>query len=603
MLKNLQCISLDFANRSVDSLNLLQGFSRSEMCLRNEWAQSVQRVIVSWYFGFGSPAVAGFLESYSQDSNGTTVDTSMHHNILCQIPDLARVILTCPLADVRQFCQAILEDLRTKKHFIFEIPFQPSPSFALSENDLPHLRCIFEEPFEDDPLFTTYALFCAYWYRWGRLDNFAQILGCHPEFLEPFMAVHQWLFTGDLALPYPARYYLAILAAAEMRCPQLVCLFVRYFLQAGGDPTWTLGLSSGPSRWLQLKELNCNLAHSPWKVTADDIYQLTRGDIGANRGDKLSLSELMHAVGIMTHVHALACFIFGAGVRPELEHICPSPYHPCVYSTATSANTNTTPATFPLDESGDKSTTLADEPEYKDRQAKASEMLFNLLKSEPEDESDSRSDEVLPVPGEIFQSSYAKSLVDLKLSNYFEKVTLPDGFTLEGLPVLSKFISYPDVTFQDYMGPPFLLAEFSWMEEGSPLVDHLASTLGSLFDEAFKNAFELTYNTLNDYFEVNTTSLRHSLWFFVQSVFGACHEDMRIERVLKLLTPEQRCYLKFCASRPFDLVAYPSTMGREMFAALSPYEVVHVHIMIMEARKQTCLSYALRAISQCQTRR
>ncbi|VUZ57331.1 unnamed protein product [Hymenolepis diminuta] len=356
MLKNLRCISLDFANRSGDSLNLLQGFSRSEICLRNEWAQSVQRVIDSWYFGFGSPAVAGFLESYSQDSNGATVDTSMHHNIRCQIPDLTRVILTCPLADVRQFCQAILEDLRTKKHFIFEIPFQPSPSFAFSENDLPHLRCIFEEPFEDDPLFTTYALFCAYWYRWGRLDNFAQILGCHPEFLEPFMAVHQWLFTGDLALPYPARYYLAILAAAEMRCPQLVCLFVRYFLQAGGDPLWTLGLSNGPSRWLQLKELNHNLAHSPWKVTADDIYQLTRGDDGANRGDKLSLSELMHAVGIMAHVHALACFIFGAGVRPELEHICPSPYQPCVYSTATSANTNTTPASFPLDESGDKST-------------------------------------------------------------------------------------------------------------------------------------------------------------------------------------------------------------------------------------------------------
>ncbi|KAM3178388.1 hypothetical protein ACTXT7_002673 [Hymenolepis weldensis] len=141
-----------------------------------------------------------------------------------------------------------------------------------------------------------------------------------------------------------------------MRCPQLVCLFVRYFLQAGGDPIWTLGLSNGPSRWLQLKELNHNLAHSPWKVTADDIYQLTRGDDGANRGDKLSLSELMHAVGIMAHVHALACFIFGAGVRPELEHICPSPYQPCVYSTATSANTNATPATFPLDESGDKST-------------------------------------------------------------------------------------------------------------------------------------------------------------------------------------------------------------------------------------------------------
>lgn len=112
MLRDLQRISLDFASRSVDSLSLLQGFSRREFTLRTEWAQSVQRVIDSWFFGFGSPAVAGFLESYSQDSNGTTVDTSMHRNILSQIPDFARVIQTCPLRDVRDFCQTIIEDLK-----------------------------------------------------------------------------------------------------------------------------------------------------------------------------------------------------------------------------------------------------------------------------------------------------------------------------------------------------------------------------------------------------------------------------------------------------------------------------------------------------------
>lgn len=82
------------------------------------------------------------------------------------------------------------------------------------------------------------------------------------------------------------------------------------------------------------------------------------------------------------------------------------------------------------------------------------------------------------------------------------------------------------------------------------------------------------FRRLNEYFEVNTTSLRHSLWFFVQSVFGACHEDMRMERVNKLLTKEQCCYLKTCATRPFDLIAYPSTVSREIFAALSPSEVV-----------------------------
>lgn len=114
MLQDLQRISLDFASRSVDSLNLLQGFSRREFTLRTEWAQSVQRIIDSWYFGFGSPAVAGFLESYSQDGNGTTVDTSMHHNIRAQIPDFARVLQTCPLQDVREFCQTIIQDLKVR---------------------------------------------------------------------------------------------------------------------------------------------------------------------------------------------------------------------------------------------------------------------------------------------------------------------------------------------------------------------------------------------------------------------------------------------------------------------------------------------------------
>lgn len=60
---------------------------------------------------------------------------------------------------------------------------------------------------------------------------------------------------------------------------------------------------------------------------------------------------------------------------------------------------------------------MAEEPEYKDRQAKASETLFKLLKSEPDDETDSRTDEVLPVPGEIYQSTYAKALAERKSSS------------------------------------------------------------------------------------------------------------------------------------------------------------------------------------------
>ncbi|VDL95651.1 unnamed protein product [Schistocephalus solidus] len=321
MLQDIQGVCLDFSNRSSDSLNLLQGFSQREYSGRSEWSMTVQRILDSWYFGFGSPAVAGFLESYAQDQNGSTVDTSMHANIREQLNDLLRISSTCPLQDVRAACENIMEDLRKKKHFPVLPPLYRSPSYNFSYEKMPHLKCILEKPSDDDVLYTTYVLYCEHWYRWGRLENFIQVLGYHPEFLESFLKTHEHLFHGDLPMPYPDRHYLAILAATEMRCPHLVCLFARYFLTSGGNAVWLQDLSKGPIRWRQLLALNRNLAHTPWKVTADDIYSLTRGDNKSDAGrETISLSELMHAVAIMTHIHSLACFIFAAGVRPELDH-------------------------------------------------------------------------------------------------------------------------------------------------------------------------------------------------------------------------------------------------------------------------------------------
>lgn len=80
---------------------------------------------------------------------------------------------------------------------------------------------------------------------------------------------------------------------------------------------------------------------------------------------------------------------------------------------------------------------------------------------------------------------------------------------------------------------------------------------------------------------MDTTSLRHTLWFFVQTVFGVCNEDLRYEHVLKLLSVEQRSFLKVCASRPFDLVAYRPTICREIFAALGPSEVVRDAVILL----------------------
>ncbi|KAA0188722.1 hypothetical protein FBUS_01401, partial [Fasciolopsis buskii] len=104
-------------------------------------------------------------------------------------------------------------------------------------------------------------LFREYWFQWGRLENYICVMGCHPEYLECFMKLQAHLFHADLPIPYPDRHYLAVL---------------------------------------------------------DRVYSLThRGDSSSR--ETLSLSELMHAVAIMTHVHALTCFIFACGIVPEID--------------------------------------------------------------------------------------------------------------------------------------------------------------------------------------------------------------------------------------------------------------------------------------------
>ncbi|KAF6777218.1 hypothetical protein AHF37_03869 [Paragonimus kellicotti] len=262
----------DLFNRTIDSLNLLQGFWQRDEAIRQEDFQTLQRTFDSWYFGFGSPAVAGFLETVADDTGGTTLDTSMHGLIREQMADLLRISYTGPSGDIRTAAKDILLDLKTKKGFrIPQVQFT-SPSYMINLNEMPHLDCIKDEPTDDESLYTTYTLFREYWFQWGRLENYICVMGFHPEYLECYMKMQALLFHADLPLPYPDRHYLAVLAAAEQRCVYLVLLFARQFLSSGGSPVWLQGIQHCPVKWRQLTGLNRDLAFQPWKVTAVSLH-------------------------------------------------------------------------------------------------------------------------------------------------------------------------------------------------------------------------------------------------------------------------------------------------------------------------------------------
>jgi hypothetical protein len=83
-------------------------------------------------------------------------------------------------------------------------------------------------------------------------------------------------------------------------------------LAADGDKRWLQGLEFVPKKLRYLNEINKILAHRPWQITATHIERLTRGT-----DENWSLSEVVHAIVLLTHFHALASLVWSSGITED----------------------------------------------------------------------------------------------------------------------------------------------------------------------------------------------------------------------------------------------------------------------------------------------
>ena len=74
--------------------------------------------------------------------------------------------------------------------------------------------------------------------------------------------------------------------------------------------------SSFADKLRDLNEINKLLAHQPWKMNAGHIEKLSRSRFGT---DNWSISEVVHAIIILTHFHALSSFVFSSGINNCLD--------------------------------------------------------------------------------------------------------------------------------------------------------------------------------------------------------------------------------------------------------------------------------------------
>ncbi|XP_029451162.1 sestrin-1 isoform X2 [Rhinatrema bivittatum] len=151
---------------------------------------------------------------------------------------------------------------------------------------------------------------------------------------------------------------------------------------------------------------------------------------------------------------------------------------------------------------------------------------------------------------------------------------------------------------EEMRSPTSSAPDYSWEDHGFSLVNRLYPDVGQLLDEKFHIAYNLTYNTMAMHTDVDTSMLRRAIWNYIHCMFGIRYDDYDYGEINQLLDRSFKVYIK-------TVVCTPEKTTRRMYDGFwrqfKHSEKVHVNLLLMEARMQAALLYALRAITRYMT--
>ncbi|XP_028839155.1 sestrin-3 isoform X2 [Denticeps clupeoides] len=391
-------------------------------------------------------------------------------------------------------------------------------------------------------------------------------MGLHPHYLQSFLRSQVYLLRRDGPLPLHYRHYIAIMAAARHQCWFLVSLHIQEFYRLGVCSDWLHGLKHANQKLRNLNDLNKILAHRPWLITKEHIENLVK-----TGEHSWSLAELVHAVVLLAHFHALASFVFGSGINPE------TPTPTSTYCSC-EINGNNQP---------EQDVLLSSSPESE------LECLMERMKrlQEEKEEEEATEEEMFT----RFEKEKEESLL-VGSGVFNDKVTLSSR--------VSRFVEDDSFGYQDFARqgednpPTFRAQDYSWEDHGFSLVNRLYSDIGLLLDEKFRTVCDLTYYNMASHEGVDTSMLRRALFNYVHCMYGIRYDDYDYGEVNQLLERSLKVYIK-------TVTCYPERTTRRMYDSywhqFRHSEKVHVNLLLMEARMQAELLYTLRAITQYMT--
>lgn len=129
---------------------------------------------------------------------------------------------------------------------------------------------------------------------------------------------------------------------------------------------------------------------------------------------------------------------------------------------------------------------------------------------------------------------------ETELNNRFKTVEmqaheLPDTIKVPIIEIpenINHFIEDPLFTYQDFsrrgaenVPSTFRVQDYSWDDHGFSLVNRLYNDVGDLLDVKFRAAYNLTYFTMADKTNVDTSKFRRAIWNYIQCIYGIRHDD------------------------------------------------------------------------------
>ncbi|XP_034938779.1 sestrin homolog isoform X2 [Chelonus insularis] len=429
----------------------------------------------------------------------------------------------------------------------------------------------------------------------NRLDHISRVMSSHPTYLEHFLKTQHFILRGDGPLSFEYRHLIAIMAAGRHQCSYIINLQKGEFLLQGGDPSWLQGLRSIPNKLQNLYEINKILAHRPWLLNKTHIEKLTKGT------DSWSLAEVVHAIVLLAHFHSLSSFVFSCGINEELDNVTSYQYKENIQANSNNVQlakdklVSSSPKKIPS--SGgktDKIQSPPSSPSIVGEQEVGVETLMERMKH-------------------LSEKSESYQITQEELSKRFESVETQSAelaaapqrgsFSLDS--DIGPFIEDPTFIYQDFAKrgqlndiPTFRVQDYSWDDHGYSLVNRLYNDVGNLLDDKFKTAYNLTYYTMGTHNKVDTSRFRRAIWNYIQCMFGIRHDDYDYNEVNQLLERSLKTFIK-------SAVCYPERVTKRdydrVMKEFKHSEKVHVNLMILEARMQAELLYALRAVMRYMT--